>query len=301
MSAGRPACRSTRACVTASRRSFAKVLKAIADDENAAQAILNTARRGSWKHALRRAADTARHMINHAEETRRAQFQDALRNDHPDHDLTVLTQFRNGLTNLAILIDLPSLLQWDEATFVASVRAHGGDNEQIVVIPLRQGRRLEGVGIRIGHKSDMPLLEVGEWEAHLPDAHPAELGLLLREANDALQLLSGLADLDAARRAHPTISTLMADSSARFDAAVEAITRRQDDEFCEGVLVDLGEQMQRVRAELDGDWQGPTYAHQLLLHLLGHHTDEGREVMVRGLAALEWEIDPQQVRDLFAA
>lgn len=275
------------------------VLKAIGDDEHAATAILNTALNGSWKYALRRAADAARHVINHAEETRRAQFQDALRNDHPDHDITVLTQFRTGLTHFAVLIDLPSLLQWDEAAFVVSVRTHGGDNEQITIIPLRQARRIEGVGIRIGRNSDMPLLDVGEWEAQLPDAHPAEVGLLLRGANEALQLLSGLADLDETRRAHPAISTQMTDARARFDSAVEAITRRQGDEFCEGAVVDLNELMERVKAELDGDWQGPTYAQQLLLHLLGSVTDEGRDAMVRYLAALEWEIDPQQVRDLF--
>jgi hypothetical protein len=54
--------------------------------------------------------------------------------------------------------------------------------------------------MRIGRNTDLPLLELGGWEPHLPDAHPAELGSLVRSANDALQFLSGLADNNLIKR-----------------------------------------------------------------------------------------------------
>lgn len=274
------------------------VLKAMHDDADAERQILNTARTGSWKHALGRAAEIARKIIDHHAETRRAQFETAIRRDNPGYDINVLSEFRDGLTDLAVSVEVPSLLQWDETELVASIRRHGGELEQIVVIPLRQGRPVEGVGVRIGRNTDLPLLELGGWERHLPDAHPAELGALVRAANDALQFRSGLADLDEARREHPAIEPLLNAALDRLDAAIRALEARGTDAFSEHVLVDLNELVERVKAELSGQWQGPTYAHQLLRRSLGDNTDEGRDAIVRYLAALEWEIDPQRVRDL---
>jgi hypothetical protein len=152
--------------------------------------------------------------------------------------------------------------------------------------------------MRIGRNTDLPLLELGGWEPHLPDAHPAELGSLVRSANDALQFLSGLADLDEARRAHAAIEPLLKGAFDRLAAAIEALEARGTDAFSERVVVDLNELVERVKLELSGQWQGPTYAYQLLRGHLGDDTDEARDAIGRYLAALEWELDPQAVRGL---
>ena len=128
--------------------------------------------------------------------------------------------------------------------------------------------------MRIGRNTDLPLLELGGWEPHLPDAHPAELGSLVRSANDALQFLSGLADLDEARRAHAAIEPLLKGAFDRLAAAIEALEARGTDAFSERVVVDLNELVERVKLELSGEWQGPTYAYQLLRGHLGDDTDE---------------------------
>lgn len=274
------------------------VLKAIHDDADAARTISNTARSGSSKHALRRAAEMAREVLDHEAETRRSQFEAAIRGDNPGDDINVLTEFRGGLTHLAVTVEVSSLLQWDETEVVASSRRHADDLEQIVVVPLRQGRRVDGVGVRIGRNTDLPLFEIGAWERHLRHSHPAELGSLVRTANDALQFLSGLADLDDERRKHPAVESLLNGAVDRLDAVIEALQGRDTDAFSEHVLIDFNELVERVNAELSGQWQGFTYAHQLLRRSLGDDTDEGRDAIVRYLAALEWEIDPQAVRDL---
>lgn len=270
-------------------------LKARTDDPTSEPVIRSVARHGSWKHALHRAGTAAREAIDHAAETRRAQFEAELRRGDPEVQLTVLSRFSNGLTHLAVLADVDSLLEWDEKAVVSSIRSHRTDGEQVALIPLRQGRPIEGVGLNVGLSTDFPLGDVGEWRLRLLDAHTAELGGHVRDANEALALLSGLADLDDQRRVHPAISVLMAEARTRFDSALDAIARRGD-LFCAYLVNDLQELMKRVQAELVGSWSGRTYAHDLVAHVLGHESDEGRAATLRYLAALEWEIDSDRTR-----
>ena len=274
------------------------VLRAVGDDPTAARVISRAVHGVSWKHALRRGAQTARNLIAHAEETRRAEFETALQADLGPLDVCVLTEFRRGLTHLAVLIELPSLLDWDEAAVVRTVRAHALDSEIVVIIPLRDGRRLDGVAVRPGSHGPAAQPDVGEWADRLDDPHPAELGTLVQSAGQALQFLSGVADLDATRRAHPTITAMTSAARERFTAAIETIAAQPDDAFLGWLTAEFLGLMERVDAELNGQTTEPTYASQLLAGAMGTITDEFRDATARYLLALEWEIDPQQVRDL---
>lgn len=274
------------------------VLKAVGDEPTAAKVILKAAHGGSWKHALRRGAQTARNLIAHAEETRRAEFETALQSDLEPLGVCVLTEFRRGLTHFAVLIELPSLLTWDEAAVVRAVRAHALDNEIVVIIPLRDGRRLDGVAVRPGRHGPAAQPDVGEWADRLDDPHPAVLGELVQSAGEALQFLSGVADLDDTRRAHRKIVAMTTAAKERFTAAIETIAAQPGDAFRYRLTAELLGLMERVDAELNGQTTDPTYASQLLAGVMGTITDEFRDAAVHYLAALEWEIDPQQVRDL---
>lgn len=85
----------------------------------------------------------------------------------------------------------------------------------------------------------------------------------------------------------------------RFTAAIDSIAAQPDDVFRDGLLADFVGLMERVDAELDGQTTEPTYASQLLAGVMGTTTEDFRDAAIRYLAALEWEIDPQQVRALF--
>ena len=245
-----------------------------------------------------RGAQTARDLIADAEETRRAEFEAALRSDLGPLDVHVLTEFRRGLAHLAVLIELPSLLTWDEATVVRTVRGHTLDDEIVVIIPLRDGRRLDGVAVRPGRHGPAAQPDIGEWAEQLDDPHPAVLGMLVQSAGEALQFLSGVADLDDARRAHRKIVAMTNAARERFTAVIEAIAAQPSDAFRLMLTAELLGLMEHVEAELNGETTDPTYASQLLAGVMGTITDEFRDAAVRYLAALEWEIDPQQVRDL---
>lgn len=84
----------------------------------------------------------------------------------------------------------------------------------------------------------------------------------------------------------------------RFTAAIETIAAQPDDAFLGWLTAEFLGLMERVDAELNGQTTEPTYASQLLAGAMGTITDEFRDATARYLLALEWEIDPQQVRDL---
>lgn len=275
------------------------VLTAVRDGTNATTALLRSAGNVSQRFALRRAGETARQMIAATAESRRSELESAVASDLTSYGVSVLVEFRNGLTHVAVVIDLPSLLVWDEAEAVGAVGAHALDSEIVSIIPVRRGRRLEGVGLRLGRDGPTPLPDGGGWIEQLPNPHPANLGALVLAAGEAARFLSAIVDLDEPRRAHPVVAPRIADARDRFDRAVAAIAET-DDDFTAALIRELGELRDRVEDELAGRRQGPTYASQVLRGVLGTATDEALQAGIRYLAALEWEIDPNQVRQLLA-
>ena len=275
------------------------VLRARALGEAASARVVSAAQQGSIRFALSRAAECARDLLEQTQEERRRELLTALQAAMPDWPIDVLASTDQGLSKFAVIVESPPLHEW--ASHEGAIQAAVGDAQQqfesFVVVALRDGQRIPGFGLRL-IQTWVPLTDLDRWEQQLPPPRQMTLAPLVNDASAALQVLSGLADLSEEQRRHAEVIDVADRANQRLDAAIETLGERRGDEFVDNVLEFITALAERVQTELGGQTRGSTLAAAVSAGMFGAGTDDWEMLVGISVLAIEWEVDPEGVRQL---
>jgi hypothetical protein len=251
------------------------------------------ASRASTRSALRAAALRADEVHAAALEHRRATLENRLEVLGLDVSFEVLAAEREGRSKFAILVHESSWLDWSEheAAIVETVQAHNQTLDNYLILPIRDGYRLEAVGIQI-IATPMPALDVGDWAADVPPAFVSEVQTLVKQCDESLLLLSGLTELSEEQLEHGEVTDLFDAANNELSLAFDVLNS-VDDEFSRFAVDRIREIAQRIEDESDAGFVGETYASAVYRGILGEPTDEAQLVGAGTLVAAEWMIDPE--------
>jgi hypothetical protein len=263
----------------------------------AAPQVRNAARRVSAHHALHHCGDEARQLRSASFGARKSEIAAAVSAVTGD-TIDVLADEREGLPRYAVLVPVPTLFRWYElqSDIIEALQQLQQGGDQFLVLPLRNGKRVEGQGVSL-IMSPLPVVDVGEWQSQLPEAHPAKLASLVSAAIRELGLLSGLTELTADQLQHPDVVALGRDAGESLSHIVRELSDHSDD-FAADLLNEISKIEARVQEEKQGATQTPTFAAAVALAATGQSTNEAELVGVLQICAIEWEIDPTVVREV---
>ncbi|WP_420613124.1 hypothetical protein [Candidatus Spongiisocius sp.] len=263
--------------------------------------VVPSARSGSARDALHRAARTSRLQQRHRIRARKAVLQRKC-------DATGLTtnvlyrQPRRGVVEFAVTVDLGSLIEWPAALELldAALRAERPLSEGYVLVPLCEGNTVPSLAMRF-NSSLLPYLELGDWATMLPDPAPSELANTFDEALGALQVLSGICHLPEDQQAHDMVLSTALEANSRFTTAQMKLVETPPDPLTDELLGLIHTLAEQVQAELDGTHAFLSLAEQ---SAMGTYQDERTDVFNTILGArfltLEWDIDRAKAVALLA-
>jgi hypothetical protein len=258
--------------------------------------IRDSARRVSAHHALRHCGKEARQLRSASFDGRKTEIAAALAAITGDA-VDVLTEEREGLVHHAVLIPVPTLFRWYElqSGIVDALQQLKLPAEQFLILPLRNGKRIEGQGANL-IISPLPVIDVGDWQPLLPEVHVGKLESLVSTAIRELGVMSGLTELTTEQRAHPDVVALGRQSGESLSDTLHELADNPD-VFTAEVLSEIEKIATRLQEEEQGAAQAPTFAAAVALAATGRSTNEAELVGWMKICAIEWEIDPAVVRE----
>ncbi len=280
----------------ANARLLAEVLAVDGASDGARSATHRSARAGPRSQALGRAAETARRMHDRGIDERCREIADAVADAAPGCDIEVRGDEDDSFTRFAVLVEGPPVYEFSmvEAPIVAAIQGLNAGLEKFLVLPTREGKRSDQVGVSI-IQSPLPAVTMEGWEDLVPEAHPRELADLVQTVFHSLQVLSGVHDLSQAQQSQEEVRAVTDAAAASYEAALDALSAL-DNDFSSRVIEIAAEVMQRVEDE-DPRTGHETFATAFIRGVCGDPTEEHGVVAVLALCALEWSIDEQGVRE----
>lgn len=274
----------------------AQVLAAHGANDAAGPATRRAASGGPRGQALRRAAESARRLQDREIDGRCQQIADAVAAAAPGCEIEVRADENDSFTRFAVLVEGPPVYEFAtiEAPIVAAVQAQNVSLDMFLILPTREGKRFDQVGVSV-IQSPLPALTVEGWEDLVPEAHSRELADMVQVVFHGLQILSGIHELNQERQSREEVRAVAQAAAASCKAALDAIARL-DNDFTRHV-VDLASEVARRVDEEDPSTGEETFAAALIRGLSGDPTEELLAVTVMNLCALEWPINEQGVRD----
>ena len=265
----------------------------------AAGDALRTARAASRSTALAAAARPAEEGLATNLESRRSSLESAFASSLRQ-PVSLLAERRDGIARFALVMELPSIFSWASELegIVRTIQAHRTEHEQFLIVPTRDGLRLEGIGFSL-IQTPMPTPDVGPWAQRLPVARETLLADCVDRAVSSLQWLSGLNDLHPDQRIHPAIASLEERARETHRAAVEELEGSSPDALREHAVRKVGEWRATVEAEVPGHNVQSTFAATCMEGLLGVPNELVSEIGELRSAAIEWEIDQAIVRQRY--
>jgi hypothetical protein len=277
-------------------RDLATVLGLLQSLPEATPRIHDAARKVSAHHALHHCGREALQVRSASVDARRAGVAEAVA-AVTGIPVEVLGEERDGLMHYAVLLPVPSLFRWNELQagildVLDQIKLAG---EQFLILPLRDGRRIEGQGISL-IMTPLPVVDVGEWKRLLPEPHDLTLEPLVSAALDNLIVMSGLTELTHAQLEHPDVESLGQQAGEAFTNALQQLSHQSGD-LIPVLLGEIQQVVERLQEEGEQASQGPTFAAAFWLGVTGQPTPEVQLVQGMKLCAIEWEIDPAVVRE----
>jgi hypothetical protein len=202
-----------------------------------------------------------------------------------------------SFTRFAVLVEGPPVYEFStiEGPIVAAVQALNVTLDKFLILPTRQGKRFDQVGVSV-IQSPLPALSVEGWEELVPEAHSRELADLVQTVFQELQILSGIGELSEEGQSRPEVLAVAEAAVASCKVAFDALAHLDNDFTRRGV--EMAAEVARRVDEEDPSIGDETFAAALIRGLSGDPTEELLAVTVLTLCALEWPINEQGVRDL---
>jgi hypothetical protein len=278
-------------------RLLAEVLAAHGANDAARPATRRAARGGPSGQALRRAAESARRLQDSDIDGRCREIADAVAAAAPGCDIDVRADQDASFTRFAVLVEGPPVYEFStiEGPIVAAVQALNVTLDKFLILPTRQRKRFDQVGVSV-IQSPLPALSVEGWEELVPEAHSRELADLVQTVFQELQILSGIGELSEEGQSRPEVLAVAEAAVASCKVAFDALAHL-DNDFTRRVVEIAAEVARRVDEE-DPSTGEETFAAALIRGLSGNPTEELLAVTVLTLCALEWPINEHGVHDL---
>ena len=277
------------------------VLRGLARNDAYRSKIRTAALAGDAARSLHRAAAICRKAEERRQHKRRIAIQQTctstgLRTEVFDvaHGSTILSEYR-------VSMEIDSVVEWDDTvtTLAAALRDDQLVDETYLLVPLRHSRPIPILAMRLindlHHESDPTGLE------NLSEAHSSTLVDIFDQANNALQSLSGIAELSGEQRDHDKVYTVAQELIAELDNANQQLDRLPGDRVTETLRSLIGEIAIRVQEELDGTSSEPGFASQILGFISSEVTNELALICNARYLAIEWDINPQAAVEQFAS
>ena len=276
------------------------VLQHLARNGGNRSRIRRAALSGTAVDSLRRAAAVCRN----AEESRRRRRRNAIQQTCGQAGLQAevfdVAHGPGALSEYRVAIALDSIFDWDHAvdSIVDALRADQVVEETYLLVPLRNDRPIPRLAMRlINHVHPAPDPDGLE---SLPQAHSSTLADLFAQAKNALEGLSGIAELPDEQQNHAKVRAAAEELAAELESVGEELRCLPDDPVTGALWLFLDEIAARVQSELDDTSTETGFASQLAGYFTGEITDE----LVRACTALywviEWDIDPRVAVTQFA-
>ena len=209
------------------------------------------------------------------------------------HGSTVLSEYR-------VSVELDSVVEWEHAlaTLAAALQDDQLVDETYLLVPLRHSRPIPSLATRLINNLHHEPNPVGL--ENLSQAHSSTLVDVFDQANNALQSLSGIAELPDEQQDHDKVYTVAQELIAELDKANQQLDRLPDDRVTETLRTLIGGITIRVQEELDGTSSEPGFASQIARSIAGETVDELAWVGYARYLAIEWDINPQTAAEQFA-
>ncbi len=271
------------------------------NDTNVAN-VFRSVRSGGKGQALHRAARTSRRQHRQRVSARCRALQKVC--DATGLSTKVLHRQpeQTPLLEFAITVELGSLVEWEDAhsTLEAALGPNRPPAEIYLLVPLRGQRSVPSQAMQL-IDSLLHSPDPGDWATTVSEPAPSELADTFSEAQEALQVLSGICHVPEDQQTHQTIQTAVEQATSRFRKAYERLLELPSDPLIDELVAVVKALAAQVQAELDGTHSGLSLAEKVALGVFqGDRTEEFDTILGARCLALEWEIDPKAALAMFA-
>lgn len=257
--------------------------------------IINSARSGTARKALARAAAWSRRQTYRRAQQRRK----ALTADLRSTGLTVEVFWSDGepmrgkSADFAVTVSVESLADWPSALaeLVPKLEDLRVAGESPLLVPLLKDRSVLPLAKQLIRKLG-PVSDFGEFESLLPQ--PLQLGLTtpVIAAHSALEVRSGLSTLRRENGLHDQVAQSLERTVSNYNDAVAAI-RDFGGDVCVTELVNW---LEEIEQQIEGEWTGEieagTFAASVVEGTLGDGSPEMERFEGALLLSLQWDSDP---------
>ena len=271
------------------------VITELSTDAGSNGKIINSARSGTARKALARAAAWSRRQTYGRAQKRRK----AVAADLRSTGLTVDVFWSNGeptrgeSANFAVTVSVESLADWPAALAELALKLEDLRiaGESPLLMPLLKGRSVLPLAVRLIRKL-WPVSDFGEFEGLLPQ--PLQLGLTtpVIAAHSALEVRSGLSALRHESGLHDQVAQLLERTVNDYNDAIAAIRDFGRDVYVTALLDWLEEIEQQIEGEWSGEIEAGTFAASVVEGTLGDGSPEMERFEGALLLSLQWDSDP---------
>jgi hypothetical protein len=277
------------------------VVDELSRDDADRDKIIRSARSGTRKGALARAADTCRRARKKRAQRRARQIEAACQAIGFPVAVWTPRAHQDAGNEVAITVNLPSLLQWSQAVAALETALAGRQpDETFRIIPLRDGRPVPTLVVKL-ITNTWPSPGVEPWQQVLNTPHPTVLTDAFDRAHSALETLSGTTTLPGAQRKHEDVLGATEFAASQFRSERAEITALPRDPVIDELVAILDGHAERIQTELENSASGPTLAEDVAAGALqGSATETFNTMLGARILALEWDIDSSRAVELLA-
>lgn len=271
------------------------VVEALASGTTDEERILRSARSGSRRRALERAAETCRRDSRRRVAARRRELAETCSSTGLRAQVVGPGDGSDpkGANEVTIAVELDSLVEWANAAhkLQEALNVIRMPAETFTFIPLRNGRPVPSLTLRL-ISSLWPTPGLGGRESELEFPHPSDLADSFDAASLALQTLSGISELDPKQQAHSEVQDAISNAASEYQSARERLAEFGPDALTQELIEVVDTYAMRVQGEFDGTASGPRFAERVVAGAMQvDDTDEHKTIVGGRVLALEWDID----------
>ena len=271
------------------------VLTGLTANADSNKRILNTARSGTARNALARAADWSRRQTRRRVQERRRAVKSALGSTGLRIDVfwSDADPIKGELSNFAVAVHLDTLADWSAASdeLVSRLDQLMAPGESPLLLPVLMGRSVIALAVQLTPEV-RPASDLGGFESQLPQPLEQRLTTQAIDAHNALGVCSGLSILNRDGGLHDQVAGLLERTEGDCNKAAAAI-RAFEEDIVVAELVDWLEEIgERIKGEWDGRLDAGTYAASVVEGVLGDGSPEYETFIGALCLSLQWDSDP---------
>ena len=270
------------------------VLTGLTANADSNKRILNTARSGTARNALARAADWSRRQTRRRVQKRRRAVKSALGSTGLRVDVfwSDGDPIKGELSNFAVAVRLDTLADWSAASdeIVSKLGMLLVPGELPLLLPVIKSRSVLALAVQMTSEI-RAASDLGGFEDQLPQPLDQRLTNQVIAAHNALEMFSGLSTLSQ-NGDHDDVARFLKQIVNDYNDAIAAISALGGDVWVTAVVALLGEIGEGIKGEWNGEIEPGAYAASIVEGTFGDGSQESETLKNALILSLEWDSDP---------